>query len=190
MDRVTKGDLASGATFSPCEKYRFELWRCWDPDKKTLAVIGLNPSTADDKVPDPTVTRCIERAKRLGYGRLLMLNHFAYRSTDPKQLRKVEDPYGNGNWPLLSNCLADAATTTVFAWGSDAIFKDAAIKSDLRNFLLATPFARMSEIKCHWQLAYCLGVNRDGQPKHPLYLSYAVPLIPFPLPQWADSKVC
>jgi hypothetical protein len=26
----------------------------------------------------------------------------------------------------------------------------------------------------------CLGINRDGQPKHPLYTSYTTPLRPYP----------
>ena len=83
---VHKGTIESGAHFSPCERYRYRLWRCWDASKWKLAIIGLNPSTATHEEDDPTIRRCIGFAKRDGYGGLLMLNLFALRSTDPKGL--------------------------------------------------------------------------------------------------------
>ena len=45
----------SGAVFSDCRKFRYALWRMWDEDKPLVMIIGLNPSTADEKVNDPTI---------------------------------------------------------------------------------------------------------------------------------------
>jgi hypothetical protein len=69
----------SDALFSPCGKYRYWLTRTWDLSRPTIAVIGLNPSKADLQRDDNTVRKCQEFARNWGYGRLLMLNLYAYR---------------------------------------------------------------------------------------------------------------
>lgn len=76
-------DFNQGAMFSGDRTYRWKLWRRWDPDKPELAVIGLNPSTADETNDDATVRRCLGFARDWGYGRLLMLNLFPYRAKSP-----------------------------------------------------------------------------------------------------------
>jgi hypothetical protein len=54
-----------------------------------ICFIGLNPSTADAEVNDPTIRRCIGFAHDWGFGGLLMLNLFAFRATDPKRVLKL-----------------------------------------------------------------------------------------------------
>lgn len=49
----------------------------------------LNPSTADAEIDDPTITRCIGFAKSWGFGGLMVGNLWAYRATDPKELKKI-----------------------------------------------------------------------------------------------------
>jgi len=44
-----------GAVFSPCEKYRYVLWRTWDDTLPKVVFIGLNPSTATATI-DEAVT--------------------------------------------------------------------------------------------------------------------------------------
>lgn len=34
--------VSAGAHFSECRKYRYSLWRIWDPEKPCVAFIGLN----------------------------------------------------------------------------------------------------------------------------------------------------
>jgi len=46
------------AKFSKCRRYRYSLRTVCDETKPVAAFIGLNPSTADDTVDDPTVRRC------------------------------------------------------------------------------------------------------------------------------------
>ena len=75
--------IYKNATFSSCRAYRYSLSRIWDKKKKLVLLIGLNPSTADEKVDDPTIRRCVNYAKNWGYGGFLMVNLFAYRTTLP-----------------------------------------------------------------------------------------------------------
>ncbi len=93
--RTTRIDR-SGAIFSPSQNYRYRLWRRWS-DGHTLAWCMLNPSTADASQNDPTIERCVRRAKQLGYGAIEVVNLFAYRSTNPSALYTVTDPVGPDN---------------------------------------------------------------------------------------------
>lgn len=47
------------AVISDDGRYRYLLWRCWDPNRATVTWIMLNPSTADALQDDPTIRRCI-----------------------------------------------------------------------------------------------------------------------------------
>jgi len=84
--------MKSHATFSPCRKYRYSLFRIWDEDKSLVLFIGLNPSTADEKEDDPTIRRCINFAKQWGwgYGGLIMGNLFSFRATQPSDLKQAK----------------------------------------------------------------------------------------------------
>ena len=53
-----------------------------------------NPSTADHNDDDPTIIKCIKYAQNWGYGGLLIGNLFAYRATNPSEMKKVDDPVG------------------------------------------------------------------------------------------------
>ena len=146
-------DIFGGANFSPCRSYRYTLARTWQATGPTALFICLNPSTADEATDDATVRRCIGFAKRLGFGRLLLTNLFGFRATCPIALTKATDPVGpeNDDWIREASMAADL---TIVAWGIHGRLheRDQAV---LRN--LSTP--------------HCLGTTKDGQPRHPLYLS-------------------
>ena len=155
------GQEKSGAIFSPCERYRYSLWRWWGapplapypPDM--VAFICLNPSTADATLNDPTVTRCCNFAKRWGYGGMAMLNLFAHRDTDPKLMLLSNNPIG----PLNNNAIrtvAEACAFRVCAWGAHGshLGRDKIVTWLLRDLPL-----------------YCLTLTKGGHPGHPLYLS-------------------
>ena len=92
------------AVFSPCRTYRYALSRVWAADKPYALFIGLNPSTADETLDDPTIRRCIDFAKRWGYGGLVMANLFAYRATNPSEMKAATDPVGVANDEWLIGC--------------------------------------------------------------------------------------
>ena len=143
----------SSATFSPCRTYRYSLTRIWDADAPVCAFVLLNPSTADETANDPTITRCIGFARRWGFGSLLAVNIFALRSTDPKGLRRIDDPVGPGNDRAIRRVIK-SADLVVAAWGGHGKYLDRG-----RRVLTMLP-----------DDAVCLGINRDGAPKHPLYI--------------------
>lgn len=154
--------MLKGASFSPCRTFRYELYREWDPTLGTFVVIGLNPSTADETKDDPTIRRCIGFAQRFGCGRLVMLNMFAFRATEPRDMLAAVDPVGPQNDDVLRKWAADpVAVFTIAAWGAQG--------APERVAELAAIFPRLE----------CFGKNRDGSPKHPLYLPKTAPLLPF-----------
>ena len=75
------------AIISDCGKYRYELHREWDKDKKKVLFIMLNPSTADSDNNDLTTIRCMNFAKKWGYGGIMIGNIYPFRTKKPKDLR-------------------------------------------------------------------------------------------------------
>ncbi len=155
MDAKYFGD--SEAQFSDCGKYRYRLWRRWS-NGPSVAFLMLNPSTADAKRNDPTVERCHRRAVDMGFGALEVVNIFAFRATDPKDLKKAKQPVG----PLNDDILLETARSvdmTICAWGSHGTYlgRDLAVRTLLKSAGI-TP--------------YILALTKFDQPRHPLYVSY------------------
>ncbi|MGE0385633.1 MAG: DUF1643 domain-containing protein [Gammaproteobacteria bacterium] len=155
--RLLPDTLASGARFSRCGRYRYTLWRQWNPARGTCLFIMLNPSTADAGGDDPTVAKCGRYARRWGFGRLEVRNIFALRSTDPAGLRRVYDPVGPGNDAAIARA-ARQADLVICAWGAHGSYLD-------RGQRVLALIAGLGVD------AYCLEKNADGAPRHPLYVT-------------------
>ena len=70
------------------ETHRYVLAsRCTRP----LVVIGVNPSTANEKHPDPTVRKVMGFAELNSYDGFVMLNLYAQRSTNFKGVHNKRD---------------------------------------------------------------------------------------------------
>lgn len=78
--------LESSADVSACGRYRYWLSRRLSMGERTILFVGLNPSTADAALDDPTIRRCVGFARAWGFDWLFMGNVNAFRSTDPKGL--------------------------------------------------------------------------------------------------------
>lgn len=135
-------------------KYRYCLFREWNPALPRMVIIGLNPSAADDEYDDRTVRRCINFARREGCGSLSMLNAFALRATNPKELYNHPQPIGELNDDNIY-CECMGAAKIVIAWGKHGLFLNRQ-----REVLILLKGLTL----------YCFGTNEDGTPKHPLYL--------------------
>lgn len=152
-----------GATFSPCNLYRYTLWRSWSTGAGTVNFLMLNPSTADETANDPTVERCEQRARDWGFSRLVVTNLFGFRATDPEDMKRAVDPVGPDNDAaiLTAACEADRV---VCAWGAHGSFLGRS----------ATVVRLLAGIDL-WAFRLTL----EGEPYHPLYLAYGVQPIPF-----------
>lgn len=154
-----KGDAASVAVYSDCERYRYALTRVWEPAGEKALFVMLNPSTATERQNDPTVERCERRARTLGFGSFRVCNIFAWRETDPRAMRRAEDPVGPANDRAIEDG-CDWADMILCAWGTHGEHLG-------RGPLVARLMAVTGRPLHH------LGLTKDGHPKHPLYISYA-----------------
>jgi hypothetical protein len=156
----------AGARFSVCRRWRYLLWRCWDPSRPAANFLMLNPSTADEFKLDPSCTRAHNYAERWGFGALLVTNIFAWRSTDPKALELVKNPVGKGNDAAIVKA-ARQASLVVCAWGNHGEHRGRAARV-LENLM-------QERIPLH-----VLRVNGAGHPAHPLYLPASLNPTPWP----------
>ena len=153
---------ARRAVFSRCERYRYSL--TIDSLDNPCCFVGLNPSTADEFVDDPTVRRCRNFARDWGYSGLVMLNAYGFRSTDPKGLLTIDDPVGSGNDDAMKEWFA-RCRRILLAWGKHA--------DPVRT-------ARIHELLApHRSKCFALVKNKDGSPKHPLYVAANTPPAPY-----------
>ena len=153
----------SVAVYDSTEQYRYFLRRIWREGEPLVSFIGLNPSTATELQNDPTVQRCQNFANRWGYGGFIMLNIFAYRSTDPQGLKEIDDPVGLRTDEYL-RLGVDAAERVVCCWGTHGQVQDrhSAVRELLANDEL-----------------FCFRQTKAGFPNHPLYLRNDSEVIPY-----------
>lgn len=143
--------------------YRYRLTRRWSEGGRMATFVMLNPSTADASVDDPTIIRCTGFAKREDCDGLVV-NLYGYRATKPAALRLATDPVGPDNVSYVRSALDDAHASDspiITAWGANSTSKDTGVVS----------FYRPGELRL-----LCLGVTKDGHPRHPLYLRSDTPL--------------
>ena len=133
-------------------QYRYSLWRIWDRSRPPVMFIGLNPSTADARLDDPTLVRCIGFAKDWGYGGVYTANLFAYRATDPMEMKAATAPIGPDNDRVISE-LATRVSKVIAAWGNHGVW-----------------MGRAGAVRQLVPELHYLKLNRSGQPAHPLYL--------------------
>lgn len=172
--------IAKGATLSPDGRYRYSLWREWrgthDPNNwewmyadqgvpKPCVFIMLNPSTADSQIDDPTIRKCVGFAWRWRYEKLVVINLFAYRTANPKELRGLSDPVGPHNSHHIREILQQAGRV-ICAWGAD----ESVSQQDQ---------TMMGWLDAESIQPFCLGTTKLGAPRHPLYIPYGNPISRF-----------
>lgn len=157
--------MRTEAYLSSDRKFRYWLTRVWDESLPMMGNIGCNPSTANETLDDPTIRKDMGFARRLGFGGILKLNVGAYRSTDPKQWLKAEDPIGpeNSTEHIRAYLTKFDAKLTVAAWGR-SVGRYASQGKALANNIPGI---------------MCWGWNADKTPRHTLMLSYSTKLEPW-----------
>lgn len=156
-------EIYKGAEFSENGLYRYVLWRVWYSDNICPLFICLNPSTADAKYDDATVKKCIGFSLKNEFSGFYLVNLFAYRSTDFKNLKKTNDPIGNENDLYILDYLK-RFETIILAWGNNGNY----LNRDKEVLKLISQHKNKRIV--------CLGTTKSNQPKHPLMLSYKTEL--------------
>lgn len=156
------------AVFSPCRNWRYTLHRSWE-DGEGVAFLLFNPSTADESKDDPTIRKCRGFAQRWGYGRMVIINLFAIRGTDPKIVSRVQDPVGPLNNYHIRKAV-EGCRSVICAWGCGGHMKGELRKRPAAVLDCLEEWLRYGTTKIE-----CLGYSADGSPRHPLMLAYSTP---------------
>lgn len=157
------------ALISSCEAYRYWLSRSWGGTGKRALFLMLNPSTADAQVDDRTIQRCVSLAESWGCSSLHVVNLFAFRATHPKDMFKAKYPVGPDNAKHIKDLLGRMTPRrdlVVCAWGNHGRYLD-------------QDKAVLALIEKSGHKARCLEINKNGTPKHPLYVRRETRLIPY-----------
>ncbi len=150
------------AHFSEDGKHRYWLLRSWKATPRMALIIGLNPSTADDKNNDPTIRRCVQLAQYNGYGGFIMCNLFTLVTASPAYLQRHID---EANTPKSDETLIRMIRhthITICAWGSWSFADN-----------------RARHVMTMIKDPQCFVRNLNGSPKHPLYLPSQTRITPY-----------
>lgn len=126
--------------------------------KNTIICIGLNPSKATDKEPDPTFTRICKFVENNGYDGFVLLNLCPQCATKPTDV-EFDEKLAQENAQKVKKYLEKYPDAKIWCtWGGyvrqkkfKAYFKGIA---DL-----------LKDRKCA-----CLSKTKTGHPRHPLYV--------------------
>lgn len=139
--------------------HRYALSRNWNPCRRMLGWLCLNPSIAGAIDNDATVLQIEHYTNAWGFGGFYLTNLYALIATDPKKLVETatEDAIGEHNDRFIVGA-AGAVDAIVCAWGGHSMAK-----------------ARWSQVKPLLEKPlWCLGLTRGGDPLHPCRKSRAL----------------
>jgi len=150
--------MPNECVFSTDRNHRYTLIHRWDellnPDHG-IAWICLNPSTADEHQLDPTLRRIRDFSATWGYSFFIMLNLFAWRATQPADMKAATDPIGPDNDKWIAHW-SKKVDRVMLGWGEHGA----------HNNRDQQVLAYLDRSK-----TFCLERNASGQPKHPLYVA-------------------
>lgn len=150
------------AVLSLCRSYRYRLERDVAMEGPVFAFFGVNPSTAHETLDDATVRKWRGFVQRWGGSRFIVGNVFAYRSTDVKALRTVQQPVGPENFAHLERIVADA-DVLVPCWGDRT-----KVPRTLHHHIDKT----LAFLLAQGKPVRTFGLTKGGDPLHPLMLGY------------------
>lgn len=165
MNLVLERGIEGTAVLSPDKVYRYRLTRRWAPGGTTVLWIMLNPSVADATTDDATIKKCVGFSRKFEANAIIVVNLFAFRATDPKELLYADDPVGPGNLTVIEE-ETQKANVAVAAWGS------------LSNKMWLRAQPALMVVKATSRLK-CLGRTKGGAPRHPSRLAYMRTLQPY-----------
>jgi hypothetical protein len=143
---------------SDCQRYQYLRIFNIKPDaKKPLGIVGLNPSIVKNG-KNSTVSILSQIALREGFDSLVITNLYGYITPNPKDLKSIDNPVGDGNDSWIKE-MSNMCSKILCIWGNNASL-------DRVNKILPA-------IK---NKAYTIGFTKSGQPRHVLHTKKDVEL--------------
>ncbi|MHC2215545.1 DUF1643 domain-containing protein [Rhizobium leguminosarum] len=161
------------AVFSDCRLYRYLLEHDFGGSGPVLSIGMVNPSLAGGDKNDQTMTKVDGFAVRLGASKVIVWNPFARIAKDIRDLRHVADPIGPENDAYIARAI-QGADIHIVAWGPLSKLPKP-LRGRWRSIIDVLAAADAKPM--------CWGTAQDGQPRHPLMLAYATPLVPWEAPR-------
>ncbi|HSV48399.1 MAG TPA: DUF1643 domain-containing protein [Ramlibacter sp.] len=156
------------ATFSKCGTYRWTLSRTWD-SRPPLLTCMFNPSTADGKQDDPTISLLCHIAAHNGFGGIVVVNGIPLCSPRPAEAVDMVNTWDKRQaWyerdALVSNTATiqtecERAGAVLLAWGALADRCALWFEHVIEEIECALPEGVQ---------IYFLGKTAGGYPKHPM----------------------
>ena len=118
----------------------------------------LNPSLANNSEDDRTIKKLNYFTKKFGFGGFYVGNIYPHITPYPKILYSLNLSQSKKNYFYIDSMIKKSKKT-VFAWGNckeRPLWVEALVKNPL-----------------------CFGHNKNGSPKHPLYLPKTTSLVKF-----------
>ena len=154
------------AEYSDDGTYLWSYERRWAPGG-ALCWVGLNPGPGDrDTGSRPALRRVASWARREGCAAIVVVNLFSLRSADPTTLQATTDDIVGDRTDATIHAASRDARITLAAWGANKMVR---LRSAEVLELLDNPL--------------CAGVNKNGEPRHPLYVPAKTPLVPYRPPE-------
>jgi hypothetical protein len=158
----SQGEFVDRADYSSDSVYRWWYERRWGPGG-ALCWVGLNPGTGDtDSGSRPTLRKVVAWARREGCAAVTVVNLFSYRSTDPRALQTAGIDIRGDRTDETIRSASQRAQVTLAAWGANKIAKQ-----------------RGREVVGMLIDPMCVGVTKNGEPRHPLYVTTSAALTPY-----------
>lgn len=162
-------EVEKDAYISTNGQHRLYLTRIWDRALPLVGFVMINPSTADATIDDPTIRKCMGYAEKWGNGGIYVVNLFSFRSKDPEDLHAASSEQRNSDVSdFYIRKAAEKCPVVVLGWGANG---DPYLDRVAEVYALLTQNSS-TQVRC-------LKVTKSGQPGHPLYLKYEMPLIPW-----------
>lgn len=172
-------------------EYQITQYKCNDANNarfilsnikdKPLVVIGLNPSTADEEKPDRTINKVMGFAEGNDFDSFVMLNLYPQRATNPDNLHlEIDKNLLEQNIREIQDLLKKHNEITILASWSDKISSREYFSTCIRSIYDIT-----SNMNVTWKKIGEL--TKKGNPRHPLYSSYNLPLTNFDINNYIEK---
>lgn len=150
--------------------------------KSPMFCFGINPSTAAPGALDNTLKSVDRIAQRHGHDGWVMFNVYPQRSTDPNGMHdELDQELHQENLQFIEKIIMEypGPVPVLAAWGT-LITKRPYLRDCLRDI--------HNLFQKHGHEWVCIGKRSiAGHPHHPLYLSNAEMVKPFPMDEYIES---